>query len=255
MLKTKKGENYRTAGDYAKVFASFWHWWMKVNRKDGKIIIDIAEDLDKSSEKSRFVYLTKGEVDEMLSYFTEDEQVLLKFTFDSIIRAPTELYSLKVGDLFKKEGVVWVTVPAQISKTNFERSFNLLYSGDSILEYIERHGLKSEDYSFNLNEHMALTDKMQKIAVQLFGNKVSHPKAGGKYEDLSLYDLRHSGAIHLRILAQKTKKISLDAIRQRGGWVDFKMLNHYTQFIGLDGSIDKEDLLIEEDKIKTSKGC
>ena len=31
------------------------------------------------------------------------------------------------------------------------------------------------------------------------------------------------------------------------------MLNHYTQFIGLDGSINKEDLLIEEDKTKIER--
>jgi integrase len=188
----------------------------------------------------------------MLPYFTEDEQILLMFTFDSIIRAPTELFSLRVKDLFKREGVVWVTVPAEISKTHFERSFNLLYSGDAIWKYIEKKELKPEDYVFNL-DHKILTGKMQKIAVKLFGDKVSDPRAGSKFSELTLYDLRHGGAIHLRILAQKTKKISLDAIRQRGGWVDFKMLNHYTQFIGLDGSIDKEDLLIEEDKSRLQR--
>jgi len=252
IIKTKDGQTYRSVGDYAKVFTSFWHWWMKVNRKNGKMIVDICEELDKTSEKTRFVYLSKEQVDEMLPYFTEDEQILLMFTFDSIIRAPTELLSLRVKNLFKREGVIWVTIPAEISKTHFERSFNLIYSGDAIWGYIQRKELTSEDYIFDIN-HRNLTEKMQKVAKQLFGDKLSDPRAGGKYGELSLYDLRHSGAIHLRILAQKTKKISLDAIRQRGGWVDFKMLNHYTQFIGLDGSINKDDLLIEEDKSKIQK--
>jgi len=252
IIKTKEGEIYRSVGDYAKVFTSFWHWHMKVNRKNGKMIMDICEELDKTSEKTRFVYITKEQLDEMLPYFSEEEQLVLMFTFDSIIRAPTELLSLKSKNIFKREGIVWVDIPADISKTHFERSFNLIYSGDAVWKYIIEKNLKPEDYLFNL-DHKNLTDKMQKVAIQLFGNRLSDPKAGGEYGELTLYDLRHSGAIHLRILAQKTKKISLDAIRQRGGWVDFKMLNHYTQFIGLDGSINKDDLLIEEDKSKMQK--
>jgi len=252
IIKTKDGEIYRSVGDYAKMLTSFWHWWMKVNRKKGKHILDIAEELDKSQTQTRFVYITKEQLEEIMPYFNEDEQILLMFTFDSIIRAPTELLSLKVKDIFKREGIVWVNVPAEISKTHFERTFNLLYSGEAVWKYIERQNLKPEDYLFNIN-HKNLTEKMQKVALQLFGDKLSNPKAGGKYGEIKLYDLRHSGAIHLRILAQKTKKISLDAIRQRGGWVDFKMLNHYTQFIGLDGSIDKEDLLIEEDKSRLER--
>ena len=47
--------------------------------------------------------------------------------------------------------------------------------------------------------------------------------------------------------------MSLDSIRQRGGWVDFKMLNYYTKFIGLDGSIDKNELLVQEDKTRLEK--
>lgn len=251
-IKTNKGEIYRSVGDYAKLFTSFWHWWMKINRKKGKMITDICEELDKTSAKSCFVYITKEQLDQMLPYFTEEEQTLLMFTFDSIIRAPTELCSLKAKDIYKRDGVVWVTVSAEISKTHFERSFNLLYSGDAVWKYITQKEIKPDDYVFNVN-HKTLTEKMQKVAKQLFGEKLSDPKAGGKYNEITLYDLRHSGAIHLRILAQKTKKVSLDAIRQRGGWVDFKMLNHYTQFIGLDGSIEKEDLLIEEDKSRLER--
>jgi len=251
-IKTKKGEQYRSVGDYAKVFTSFWHWWMKVNRKEGKMLIDISEELDKSSLSSRFVYVTKEQIDEMLPYFEEDEQTIILFVFDSIIRAPTELMSLKVKNLFKEKDIVWVNIPSEISKTNFQRSFNLLYCGDSIIKYIEKKKLNPEDYLFDFN-HLQLTKKLHKVAEQLWGEGLSHPVAEGKFSNLGLYDLRHSGAIHLRILASRTGKINLDAIRQRGGWVDFKMLNYYTKFIGLDGSIDKNDLLIEEDKTRLEK--
>jgi len=50
-----------------------------------------------------------------------------------------------------------------------------------------------------------------------------------------------------------TRLIIADAFGIVKDFVDFKMLNHYTQFIGLDGSINKEDLLIEEDKTKIER--
>jgi len=64
-----------------------------------------------------------------------------------------------------------------------------------------------------------------------------------------MYDMRHSGAIHFRQLFQKTGQ-SLDLLRERGGWSDFKMINYYTKRLGLDGHIQKEKLLLQEDKTK-----
>ena len=29
-------------GEYARIFKSFWHWWMEVNRKEGRTILDIT---------------------------------------------------------------------------------------------------------------------------------------------------------------------------------------------------------------------
>ncbi len=251
VIKTQKGETYRSIEDYENVFKSFWHWWMKINRKKDITLFDITEDLEKPKRNPRFVYLTKEQLDEMLPYFNDSEQVLLLFVFDSIIRSPTELLSLQVKDIYKKEGIVWVNIPDEISKT-FGRTFNLLYCGDALWGYIQKNDLKPDDFLFTLS-HFMLTKKMQKVANQLWGNKLSHPKAGEQFNKITLYDLRHSGAIHLRVLASKTGKVSLDALRQRGGWIDLKMINYYTQFIGLDGSIDKDALLIEEDKSKLER--
>lgn len=251
-ILTTKGEPYRSVGDYAKVFTAFWHWHMKVNRKKDIVIQDICEDLDKSYDETSFVYVTKEQIDKIIPYFDEDEQIIIKFVYDSIIRSPTELMSEKVKYIYKKDGDIWVHVPGEVSKTGFDRDFNLLYCGDALMKYIEKKELSPEDFLFNFSYPM-LTRKLRSVAKQVLGDKISHPKAGGKYSELTLYDLRHSGAIHLRILAKKTKKISLDAIRQRGGWKDFKMLNYYTKFIGLDGAIDKNDLVIEEDKSQMQK--
>lgn len=250
VLKTKNGETYKSVADYVKVFKAFWHWHMTKNRKAGIQILDICEDLDTSREKAKFVYLTKDQLERMLPYFGEDEQVVLMFIFDTLIRSPTELLSMRVKDIYQKDGDVYFYIPAEISKT-IGRQGNFLFCGQAVLKYIERNKLGQEDYLFSF-PYVAFNDKMQTVARQLFGDKLSHPR-GEMYSKITLYDLRHSGACHLRQLAQKSGKISLDAIRQRGGWVDLTMLNYYTEFLGLTGEINKEDLMVEEDKSKIEK--
>jgi translation initiation factor 2 beta subunit (eIF-2beta)/eIF-5 len=92
--------------------------------------------------------------------------------------------------------------------------------------------------------------KLQNIAKQIFGDKIS--EGGEYYKNITLYDFRHSGAIHFRQLFQKTGQ-SLDSLRHRGGWVDFDMINYYTKLLGLDGHIAKEKLLLDEDRTKIEK--
>lgn len=253
-IKRQDGKPYTYAVQFVSIFKAFWHWWMKVNRKKGKMLIDICEDLELRNPEPKFVYITKEQLDKMLPHFNQEEQLLCLFLFDSIIRFPTECMSLKVKDVYKRGEITWLNIPSEISKT-FGRNFNLLYCGDEILKYIERKKLENDDYLFSLdgNEVEAFNKKLKIVAIKVLGNKVSHPKAQGLYGEISGYDFRHSGAIHLRILAQKNNLISLDAIRQRGGWSDFGMLNYYTQLIGLTGEINKESLLIEEDKSKMEK--
>lgn len=235
--------------DYVKRFKAFWNWWMTKNRRQGKIITDITEQLDtRTKRESTFVWLTKEQFDKLRSFFTEDEQVMLMFCFDTIIRAPTELASLKVEDIYEKGKDVWVDIPNEISKT-FGRKFNLLYSGEQVLKYIKRNQKKPNDFLFSFSPSM-INKRLQKIAKQLWGNKKSE---GGEYfKNITLYDLRHSGAIHFRQLFQKTGQ-SLDVLRERGGWTDFKMINYYTKRLGLDGHIQREKIMLEEEKSELEK--
>lgn len=235
--------------DYTKRFKAFWHWWQVVNRKQGKVILDITEDLSTAEKKkSEFVWIEKNKFDEYRKFFDEDEQTLLLFCYDSIIRAPTELLSLKVENIYKDGSEVWVDIPNNIAKT-FGRKFNLLYSGDAVIDYIKRKELKQEDYLFKI-VYRLFTEKMQKVAKQVFGEDKS--QGGEYYKNITLYDLRHSGAIFFRQLFQKTGQ-SLDVLRERGGWTDFDMINEYTRRLGLDGHIDKEKTLLQEDKSKMQK--
>lgn len=238
--------------DYAKRFKAFWNWWMTKNRREGKVILDITLDLStaekRENRESSFVWLTKEELDKLRSYFDEDKQTIISFCFDSMIRAPTELMSVKVENIYEKGNEVWLEIPEGISKT-VGRKFNLVYSGSMVLDYIKRNSKKQGDYLFDFS-HLMLTKEMQKIAKQLWDNKKS--EGGEFYKNITLYDLRHSGAIHFRILFQKTGQ-SLDILRERGGWSDYKMINYYTKRLGLDGHISKEKLLLEEDKTRLEK--
>jgi site-specific recombinase XerD len=237
--------------DYAKRMRAFWNWWMTKNRREGKVVKDVTEDLNtnptsqQNKGESVFVWLDKSGFDKFRSYFDEDKQAVLLFCFDTIIRAPTELLSLKVENIYTKGEEVWIDIPNQISKT-FGRKFNLVYSGKAVIDYIKKHKKKPEDYLFEVSPVM-MNREMQKVAFQLWDNKKS--EGGEYYKNITLYDLRHSGAIHYRVLFQKTGQ-SLDLLRERGGWTDFKMINYYTKRLGLDGHIQKEKLMLQEDKTK-----
>ena len=246
VIVTRSGTPYKSAGDYAKVFKAFWHWWMKVNRKQGHPTVDITEDLSTQSATPPFVYLSQQQLEQILPYFSEDEQVVLYFLFDSLVRSPTEVLSLRAGHVYERDGEVWITVPDEISKT-FGRSLNLLYSGRALLDYLKRRQLSADDPLFTFTPRL-FNRKLQQVAVQVFGDTTSHAH-GDSFANITLYDLRHSGAVHFRLLAKDhPDSISLDAVRHRGGWADMKMLNYYTQFLGLDGQIKKQAMLLSKDK-------
>lgn len=246
-----------TISDYGRAFKSFWHWYMRINRQKNKDIRDISEDLESAVPKTRFVYITKEQLDKnLIPFFSKYEyQLATKFIFDTILRAPKEFLNLKAKDVYEKNGGVWINIPDAIAKNGYGRTFNLLYTGDELLKHIKKNELKPDDYLFmSAKEYKTrYIPELKAIAKKNLGEKISHPKAQKLYSEIEPYDLRHSGAVHLRILASKNNSISLDAIRQRGGWQDFSMLNYYTEFIGLTGEINKESLLIEEDKTKLEK--
>lgn len=255
VIKKKDGGIYASVPDYTNVFCSFWHWYIKTNRKKGKAVIDITEDIDKRrDEQPAFVYITKPQLDEFLAYFSKEDQLKLLFVFDSLIRSPTELFSLKAGDIYEQNNKVFVHIAKEISKTKvFDRENELYLCGEEMLKYIKEKNLRPQEPLFNFN-YLGFTQEMQRAAKTLFGNKMSHPKAKGMFGQITLYDLRHSGSIHLRQLIHKRPAfMSLDSLRQRGGWTDLKMLNYYTSFLGLTSEMNKGELLLEEDKTKMEK--
>jgi hypothetical protein len=258
-IKREDGLAYKSPVDFIRSFRAFWNWWIKVNKKKEIVILDIAEELPIIHAENTFVYLTKEQVYELAEELDKENVeygVLVRFLFDGISRFPTETASLDANCIYEKEGEVWVSIPDEVSKT-FGREYNLIYCGKAVLDFIKQKKLEPHHDLFssisNGSKVYNFNKKLKEVAERLFGNNVSHPKAKKKYSEISGYDFRHSGAVNLRFLAHKNGRISLDAIRHRGGWTDFKMLNYYTKFLGLDGKISKEDTLLEEDKTKLEK--
>lgn len=237
--------------DYIKRFKAFWNFWTKVNRKKGIAVIDVIQDLQAKDGESKFVWVTKEQLDKLCEYLNPEEQLCVRFCFDSLLRFPSEAFGITAGDISQNaKGEVWVIVPKDIcGKNTFTRKFNLVYTGQMILNHIKEKNLKDSDFLFSISSEY-FNWKIQKIARQLWDTKKSD---GGEYfKKITGYDFRHSGSIHFRQLFQKTGQ-SLDSLRHRGGWTDFKMINYYTKLLGLDGHIDKEKTLLQEDRTKLEK--
>lgn len=243
-LKKLDGGVYKSVADYVKIFTSFWHWLVKVRRKEGKNLKDLTEDLDSSRDENDFVYITKEDLDKLLPYFNPDEQVRILFMYDTIIRSPTELMNVRVSDFspnFKE-----LRIREETSKT-FGRQIKIMLSSEELKKYAERSSLKADDFMFVFSAPI-FNEKLKKVAKQLFGDKIS--KGGRKYSELTMYDFRHSGACYWRTGAYTSK---IDALMYRGGWSNLEMLNYYTKKIGMKDTIEKDDLLIEADKHELEK--
>jgi hypothetical protein len=87
-IKRHDGKNYRSPKHFVKDFKAFWHWWMKVNKKQGVEIKDITVDLDTSGAKPEWVYLTEEQVKKLCQEAKYEYKVLIWFLFDTGIRAP-----------------------------------------------------------------------------------------------------------------------------------------------------------------------
>jgi len=245
-----KGDYGKSIRDQIKAFNCFWHWWMRVNRKiytqtngkKGKMIPDITEELSAEKNGEEFVYFTFENLKQAQPYFTQDEQTLNFTLFDTIGRAPKEIMNIKVLDKHEDQ----LTIREETSKT-YGRTIKLLLCSDALDEHIKRNNLKPGDYLFNFDPSN-YNKKLKQVFKKVFGDVVT--LGGEKYSNISLYDFRHSGAIHWRLGAYKSK---IDALMYRGGWSNLNMLNHYTKKIGMKDSIEKSDLLIDVDKTELVK--
>jgi len=171
-IKRKDGKVYLSTADYAKNFRAFWHWWQKVNKKQGKEIPDITADLDTSYDKPKWVYLTEEQVKKLCDNAKYEYKVLMTFLFDSGIRSPTELMNVRISDLKNDgNGKLVLQIRDEISKT-FGRKLRLMISSKLIKEYIKNKGLKQGDCLFPINPPI-VTKYLQRLSTRILGNGVS----------------------------------------------------------------------------------
>lgn len=245
IIKTNKGGIYKSASDYTKIFKAFWHWWVKVNRKAGKIIPDITEDLDaRSDEKPDWVYLNDGQIDTLLKSADPRYKPLLAFLFDSGSRV-TEALSLRTKDVSEDEkNEVWVDIPNEVSKT-FGRKIKLILCGKDLIKYIKEGGLKDDDLLFPFSAPM-VNKYLNQLGKELFGEGYS--KAGERYSKLTMYDFRHCSSCYW-IKRYKTN----GNLMYRFGWKSEKYIHYYSEFLGMKDPIKQEDLYIDITKTELEK--
>lgn len=233
---------YKSTNYFVKCFKAFWHWHMKVNRKNGDKIPDITEDLDSRAEKPDWVYLTEEQVKKMCDNSKYEYKVLITFLLDTGIRSPSELVNIKVSDLYSdfKE----LNIRDEISKT-FGRKIKLMLCSELLKNYVMDKNLSKEDYLFPVNPATA-NKYLQRLAKRIFGDEVS--LAGQKYSELTMYDFRHISCCYWL-----PRYKSESALKYRFGWKKSDKIHYYSELLGMKDTIQEEDLFIDSTKTELEK--
>lgn len=241
-IKRKDGKQYQSVADYVKVFKAFWHWHMKVNKKNGSEITDITTDLDTSTNKPKWVYLNEEQIKKLCDNAKYEYKALMMFLYCSGIRSPSELSNIKVSDFYNhcKE----LNVRDEISKT-FGRRIKLMLSSDIVKDYIKTKDLKPNDYFFTMS-YPVVNRYLQRLAKKLFGDEIS--EAGKKYSELTLYDFRHCSCCYWL-----PRYKSESALKYRFGWKKSDKIHYYSELLGMKDTISEEDLLIDTTKTEIEK--
>jgi hypothetical protein len=241
-IRRNDGKIYMSVNYFVKCFKAFWHWYMKVNKKNGDKIIDITEDLDSRGTKPEWVYLTEDQVRQLCNNAKFEYKVLIMFLFDTGIRAPGELVNIKVSDLYSnfKE----LNIRDEISKT-FGRKIKLMLCSDLIKDYIKDKKLSKEDYLFQIKPQTANL-YLKRLAKRILGDEKS--LAGQRYSEITMYDFRHVSCCYWL-----PRYKSESALKYRFGWKKSDKIHYYSEMLGMKDTISEEDLLIDVTKTEIEK--
>jgi len=233
-IRRLDGRVYQDPANFVKIFKAFWHWWQKVNRKEGNEIRDITIDLDAIRDKPKWVYMSEEQIEKLCEKASFEYKVLITFLYDSGIRAPTELLNIGVSDF--NNNFQEVTIREEISKT-FGRRIKLMFSSELIKEYINKKGLSEEDYLFSFSP-FTINNNLQKLAKIVLGTEKS--LAGQKYSELTMYDFRHCSCCYWL-----PKYKSESGLKYRFGWKKSERIYYYSEMLGMQDTIKEEDLMDE----------
>jgi len=241
-IKRSDGKNYTAPRNFVKDFKTFWHWWMRINRKENIEIKDITTDLDASGDKPKWVYLTEEQVKQLCKEAKHEYKVLIWFLFDTGIRAPTELMNIRVSDFFNnfKE----LNIRQEISKT-FGRRIKLMICSDLIRDYVKTSNLGKEDYLFTTSPP-AMNKYLKRLGKRVLGDEKS--PAGTEYSNLTLYDFRHCSCCYWL-----PRYKSESALKYRFGWKESDKIHYYSELLGMSDTISEDDMLVDITKMELEK--
>lgn len=242
VIKRNDGKTYTSPRNFVKDVKSFWHWWIKINKKQGIEIKDITVDLDASEDKPKWVYLTEEQVKKICNEAKYEYKVLIWFLFDTGIRAPTEMMNVRVSDFFNnfKE----LNIRQETSKT-FGRRIKLMICSDLIREYVKTQNLGKEDYLFTISP--AATNKyLKRLGKRVLGEEKS--QAGTEYSNLTMYDFRHISCCYWL-----PRYKSESALKYRFGWKSTDKIHYYSELLGMSDTISEDDMLVDVTKMELEK--
>ncbi|PIY80992.1 hypothetical protein COY79_05045 [Candidatus Pacearchaeota archaeon CG_4_10_14_0_8_um_filter_35_169] len=242
IVKANK-QPYKDVADYIKRFKSFWHWYMKRSKKEGKMILDITTDLSaESRKKPTFVYFTNEQLEKMMKEADYETRVFMIFLFDTGIRSPTEALNIRVSDFtgdFEE-----LNIREEIAKT-FGRKIRLMMSRDHLRTYVRENHLKEDDLLFTF-QSPAMNKRLKLIGKKILGKNTTLGREIGS--NLTMYDFRHSSACYWL-----PRYKSRSALLYRFGWTQEKEIHYYTELLGMKDTITEEDMLMNVTKTELEK--
>ena len=234
------GKPYQSVKDHVKDFKTFWHWHQRINRKQGREIVDITSDLDTSGEKPKWVYLTENQIKLLAEKAKYEYRVLIWFLFDTGIRAPTELMNIKVSDFYND----FKELDIKISKT-FGRKIKLMLCSDYVKEFIQLKKLTGDDYLFQICPPV-VNRYLKRLSSKIFGEGAS--LAREKYSELTMYDFRHCSSCYWL-----PRYKSESAMKYRFGWKNSDKIHYYSEMLGMKDTICQDDMLMSSTKTQLEK--
>lgn len=267
------GTPYKSADDYVKDFKAFWNWYVRKKRreynymteaqqklvsKSDYLIPNITQDIpDNNNLKPQWHYF-EPDYQKLRSNAKFDYQVLMDFLMDSGLRFPSEALNVRVSDIKEIDGEdkkALLTVRAETSKTKEPRTMKLMLCYPILKIYMKDNKLKDNDFLFNKNPKV-INRYFKRLGYRVLGiGKKTYKKYKGKRKDqpdikdgITGYDFRHNSACYWL-----SKYPTQSGLMLRFGWKTTKMIEYYTEFLGMNDNISDENLLIGSTKTEIEK--
>ena len=243
-IPRQDGQAYQSVVDFINPTKAFWHWHMKVSKKEGREVEDITRDLDTSKSKPKWVYLTEDQVRRLCDHAKHKYKVLIMFMYDTGIRSPTELVNIRVSDLY--DNCRRLHIREEIAKKgSFGRKINLMLCSEMLRQYVRDNGLQPSDPLFDISP--TVTNRyLKRLARHVLGEEMS--PAGDRYSHLTMYDFRHCSCCYWL-----PRYKSESALKYRFGWRKSDKIHYYSELLGMKDTITEEDMLVDLTKTEIEK--